>query len=227
LRRIYFVAIALAAVAAALGFALTGGSSSNGPTTVSQLPDAAAAVSLFKGIPQNGNVLGKASAPVTMVEYIDLQCPGCRAFETSVMPTIVPRYVRTGKLRVEARPIAFIGPDSELGRRAALAAAQQNHFFDFAQLLYYNQQTENTGWLNKLFVRSAFASIPGLDAARALSASDSAAVTRQATHFDDQANADHLKETPTVLVGKTGQLRTQMVSPDVSNLSAAIDSALR
>ena len=40
-------------------------------------------------------------------------------------------------------------------------------------------------------------------------------------------NADHLKETPTVLVGKTGQLRTQMVSPDVSNLSAAIDSALR
>ena len=220
-------AIALAAVAAALGFALTGGSSSNAPTTVSQLPDAAAAVSLFKGIPQNGNVLGKASAPVTMVEYIDLQCPGCRAFETGVMPTIVPRYVRTGKLRVEARPIAFIGPDSERGRRAALAAAQQNHFFDFAQLLYYNQQTENTGWLNKLFVRSAFASIPGLDAARALSASDSAAVTRQATHFDDQANADHLKETPTVLVGKTGQLRTQMVSPDVSNLSAAIDSALR
>jgi len=219
--------IALAAVAAALAFALTGGSSSNGPTTVSQLPDAAAAVSLFKGIPQNGNVLGKASAPVTMVEYIDLQCPGCRAFETDVMPTIVPRYVRTGKLRVEARPIAFIGPDSERGRRAALAAAQQNHFFDFAQLLYYNQQTENTGWLNKLFVRSAFASIPGLDAARALSASDSAAVSRQASHFDDQANADHLRETPTVLVGKTGEKRTQMVSPDVSNLSAAIDSALR
>src|SRR5207237_3010191 len=66
--------IALAAVAAALAFALTGGSSSSSPTTAAgTLPDAGSAVQLFTGIPQHGNVLGKASAPVTMVEYIDLQ----------------------------------------------------------------------------------------------------------------------------------------------------------
>ena len=74
---------------------------------------------LFEGIPQHGNVLGYASAPVTMVEYVDLQCPYCRAFETEVMPTMIRRYVRTGKLKVEARPLAFIGPDSERGRARA------------------------------------------------------------------------------------------------------------
>jgi protein-disulfide isomerase len=223
------VVIALAAVAAALAFALTGGSSSpsSNTTASSTLPDAGSVVRMFKRIPQHGNVLGSAKAPVTMVEYIDLQCPICRAFETGVMPTIVPRFVRPGKVRVIARPIAFIGPDSERGRRAAIAASRQDHFFDFAQLLYDNQGQENSGWLDAQFVRSAFASIPGLNAAAALKASDSSTVTAQATHFDDQANADQVKGTPTVLVGRTGGKLTEVVSPDVGHLSTAIQNALK
>jgi protein-disulfide isomerase len=222
-------AIALAAVAAALAFALTGGSSSNRSTTGanSTLPDAAAAVSLFKGIPQHGNVLGKPNAPVTMVEYIDLQCPICRAFETDVMPTILPRFVRTGKVQVIARPIAFIGPDSVRGRLAALAAARQNHFFDFTQLLYFNQGSENSGWLDDQFVRSAFASIPGVDVAAAEKARTESAVAQEGDRFESQATADHVTGTPTILVGKTGGKLTEVVSPDVANLSTAIQAALK
>ena len=222
-------AIALAAVAAALAFALTGGSSSNPSTTSanSTLPDAASAVSLFKGIPQRGNVLGKANAPVTMVEYIDLQCPVCRAFETEVMPTVVPRFVRTGKVQVIARPIAFIGPDSVRGRLAALAAGRQNRFFDFSQLLYDNQGTENTGWLDDDFVRAAFTSLPGLNVAAAEKARTEAAIADEASGYDTQADADRVRGTPTVLVGKRGGKLTEVVSPDVGNLSAAIQAALK
>jgi len=221
--------IAVAAVAAALAFALTGGSSSNPSTTSSSstLPDAASAVSLFKGIPQRGNVLGKANAPVTLVEYIDLQCPICRAFETEVMPTIVPRFVRNGKVQVIARPIAFIGPDSERGRLAALAAARQNRFFDFSQLLYDNQGTENTGWLDDDFVRAAFASLPGLNVAAAEKARTQTATADEANRYDTQADADKVRGTPTILVGKTGGKLTEVVSPDVANLSGAIEAALR
>ena len=64
-----------------------------------------------------------------MIEYIDLQCPGCRAFETGVLPSIVPEFVRTGKLKIEARPIAFIGPDSIPARKAMIAASEQNRAF--------------------------------------------------------------------------------------------------
>src|SRR5207244_13172461 len=65
--------IAVAAVAAALAFALTGNgsgstSTSSGPPT--KLPDAAASVRIFRGVPQLVNVLGMPHAPVTMVEYI-------------------------------------------------------------------------------------------------------------------------------------------------------------
>jgi protein-disulfide isomerase len=221
-------AIALAAVAAALAFALTGGSSSGTPTTTGgTLPDAGAAVRLFKGIPQHGNVLGKANAPVTMVEYIDLQCPSCRAFESDVMPTIIPRYVKSGKVRVIARPIAFIGPDSVRGRSAALAAGRQNFFFDFAQILYYNQGSENSGWLDDNLIRSAFASVPGLNVAAAEQARTETAIAQEGDRFEAQATADNVTQTPTVLVGKTGGKLTKVVSPDVANLSAAIQQALR
>jgi protein-disulfide isomerase len=222
-------AIALAAVAAALAFALTGGSSSSSTpaTTSSTLPDASTAVDMFKGIPQQGNVLGKPNAPVTMVEYIDLQCPICRAFETDVMPTIVPRFVKTGKVRVIARPIAFIGPDSVRGRAAALAAGRQNHFFDFTQLVYFNQGSENSGWLDDQFIRSAYASIPGLRVAAAENARTEGAISQEADRFEAQATADHVTGTPTILVGKTGGKLIQVASPDVANLSGAIRTALR
>src|SRR5262249_36108605 len=153
---------------------LTGGSSSTTTSTptrgslVNALPGAAAVHAQLQGIPQKGNVLGSAKAPVTLAEYVDLQCPYCREFETAVMPTVIQRYVRPGTLRVELRPLTIIGPDSVRGRNAAIAAGDQDRLFDFTQLTYANQGTENTGWLDDDFVKAAAASIPGLDVPRVL-----------------------------------------------------------
>jgi protein-disulfide isomerase len=202
------------------------GSSSAGGTT---LPDANVIKQQFAGIPQRGNTLGKASAPATMVEYIDLQCPICRAFETDTMPAILQRYVRTGKLRVEARPIAFIGQDSERGRQGMIAAEQQNRAFNFAQLLYFNQGPENGGWLDDSMVASAAASIPGVDVNALQHAMGSSAVADKERTYDSQAQADNVSGTPAIYVGKTGGTLRPVSpgqAPDVATLSAAIDKAL-
>src|SRR3954454_24922451 len=142
-------------LAIVLGVVLTRGGSNSSleglpavGSCTSGLPGCSDVATLFKGIPQNGTVLGSPQAPVTMVEYIDLQCPFCQEFETQVFPNILKRYVRTGKVKVEARVLDFIGPDSARGRNAMIAAAKQNKAFQFAELLYFNQKTENTGWLN-------------------------------------------------------------------------------
>src|SRR6478752_10478836 len=121
----------LVVVGIVLGVVLTGNSDSSSSATASKLPDAADVQQLLAGIPQNGTVLGKPSAPVTVITYVDLQCPFCRQFETEAMPTILTKYVRSGKAKIESRPIAFIGPDSSTGRTAALAAAKQNKMFNF------------------------------------------------------------------------------------------------
>ena len=100
---------------------------------------------LFKGIPQSGTTLG-APAPVTMTEFIDPQCPYCREFETTVLPGLVTEYVRTGKLRIQMEPWAFIGPDSVRGQ-APSSPPPAEPGVQLRRALYFNQGVENTGWL--------------------------------------------------------------------------------
>ncbi len=194
------------------------------------LPGAAEVQRLLKGIPQVGNVLGSPSAPATMTLYVDLQCPYCAQFETQTMPTIISRYVRTGKLKVEARIIAFIGPNSSFGRKAAIAAGEQDKMFNFSQLLFLNQGAENTDWLNNTMVRRAATSVPGIDVSRLLVDRNTQTVDSRAASFDSQMQADQVRVTPTILVGKTGSTPKPVVysSPsDVAAVTAAVDAALR
>ena len=160
-----------------------------------------------------------------MVEYVDLQCPGCRAFETEVMPSIVPELVRTGKLKVEARPIGFIGPYSLPARYAAIAAASQNRMFNFMQMVYANQGVENTGWLNHAFIEKAAASVPGMQVQRLLDEQQSDAVIAVGKKIDGAANADNVSQTPTLLLGRTGGPLRMVSSKDTfdqARLAAAI-----
>ncbi|MEN3311283.1 MAG: hypothetical protein V7645_612 [Actinomycetota bacterium] len=225
--------VVLAAIAVTLGVALSSGSSqavvpARGSLT-NALPGAADVQKLLKGIPQHGNVLGSQSAPATLVEYVDLQCPYCQQFETQAMPNLIASYVRTGKVKIEARPIAFIGTDSQRGRLAAIAAGKQNKLFNFAQILYVNQGVENTGWLNEQMVASAAASIPGLDVTRLLADSTSNNVKGQASSYDQLATKDSVQATPTILVGKSGGSLQPVVltSPtDSQSVASAINAAL-
>jgi len=206
-------------IGAAVGVAsaLRGGSSGN--STPQPVAGAARVQSLFRGIAQHGNVLGRPSAPVTLVEYADLQCPYCRDFGLQAEPSLIKRYVRTGRVKVVFRPLAFLGPDSVRGRNAVIAAGLQNKLFDVVQLLYANQGVENTGWLDDKIVEAAARSVPSIEVARLLADRDSAAVARQAQSFDSQAMTDGVHSTPTVLVGKTGGVLRQV---DQKRLSSAL-----
>jgi protein-disulfide isomerase len=45
------------------------------------------------------NILGSKSAPLTIVEFTDYQCPFCRQFHLATFPEIRKKYVDTGKVR--------------------------------------------------------------------------------------------------------------------------------
>jgi protein-disulfide isomerase len=227
------VGLAIAGAVVGIALAVGGGNSSASGTIPAvgslknALPSADVVQREFAGVPQLGLVLGSPKAPGTLIEYIDLQCPGCRAFETEVLPSIVAEFVRSGKLKIEARPIAFIGPDSVPARKAMIAASEQNRAFNFAQLTYANQGTENTGWLNHSFIERAAASVPGMDVRKLLDDQNSTFVTKATGEIDAQATADRVSATPTLLLGKTGSKLSPVSSSatfDAAKLGAAIRS---
>lgn len=70
-------------------------------------------------------VLGSANAPVTIVQFTDLQCPFCRKFETETFAQIKTNYIDTGKVKFVTRdfPLESIHP----GALPAAMAAECVH----------------------------------------------------------------------------------------------------
>lgn len=206
-------------IAIVLGVVLGhGGSSSGGVVTKSDLsglpavgnantglPGAAEANNLFKGIPQNGLVLGDPKAPVTMEMFIDVQCPVCDDYEVNHLPGVVQKYIRTGKVQLHLKPWAFIGPQSFTGRRGVIAAADQNKGFEYAKVLYDNQpaNAEGTGYLTGSWMAQIAASVNGLNMAQWRKDVNSSASEATATAVDALAKQKKVTGTPTILVGPT------------------------
>ena len=65
--------------------------------------------------------LGRAEAPVTLVEFSDYQCPFCQRFFATTLSAIKKQYVDTGKVRYVFRdfPLDQLHP---LARKAGEAA---------------------------------------------------------------------------------------------------------
>jgi protein-disulfide isomerase len=211
------------------GGALPSGTPAIGNCAANGLPGCQDVETLFKGIPQQGLYLGSPSAKAQMVMFIDLQCPFCQNYETTVMPTIVKKYVRTGKVRIQVEPWAFIGPDSVRGQKAMFAAAKQNKAWNFAEVLYVNQGTENTGWLSDSMIAQAAASVNGLNVPKLWSDRKSGSVAKSASDVASLAKARNVTGTPTVFVGKTGTTPKRVGPaggvPDLAQTEAAIDAA--
>jgi protein-disulfide isomerase len=193
------VAVAIVAIAIAVGGA--GGDTAG--TTTGPPEGAAAARALFAGIPQRGTELGNPGAPVTVTEFADLQCPFCGASAREELPGVVRRYVRTGRAKIEFRALAFLGKDSQRGARMAAAAGLQGKLWQFVDLVYRNQGSENEGWLNDAYLRRVGAAA-GVDVARALRDRSSAAVTRQLDEARATAQAAGVKSTPSFVVAARG-----------------------
>ena len=232
---IVIIAIVLAVV---LG---SGGSKSSSPDT-GNLPKigndhwagaeqgAPEANALFKGIPQNGLVLGKPTAPVEMEMFIDVQCPICRDYEVSSLPTIVQKYIRTGKVQLHLQPWAFLGEQSKTGRLALIAASFQNKGFEYAKVLYDNQGQEESGWLTDSAMGQIAASVNGLKVQQVLSQKNDSAASTIASKVDDLAKKANVQGTPTILIGPTGGKLQDIMppgyAPTLQITQQALDQAL-
>jgi protein-disulfide isomerase len=192
------------------------------------VPGAPAAIALLAGIPQSAIALGSPTAPATLVEFGDLQCPFCAYYATHTLASIVERYVRPGRLRLVFRSLDGLGRDSVRAARMAQALGEQNHMWQFLEIAYRNQGEENSGYVTENFLRAIAGAIPGVDTALALSQQGSRAVGEQIEEASRLAKALNLSVTPSFLLYRTGApaRRFQPSSLDSSSFTGALDRLL-
>ncbi|WP_445152778.1 DsbA family protein [Baekduia sp. Peel2402] len=218
---------AVVIVVAAILISSGGGSdkSSGGGGDASSIQGAADTKALIGGIPQDGITLGKADAPVTIVEFADPQCPYCAQYTVNEMPKVVQDYVRTGKAKMELRLLTFIGADSLKAASVLEAAGQQNKLWEASDLFYRNQGEENSGYVTDEFL-TGILDAAGADADKAIAGAGDSAVSQAIAETKTLASKYAVESTPTVLVGPTGgDLTAVDGTPTAAAIGELVDKA--
>jgi protein-disulfide isomerase len=202
------VAAVVVVVVVVIAIATSGGKNSHVATTPKAKSQVFTDVNkVIGGVPQAGNALGSAKAPVTLVFFGDLQCPICRDFSLGVLPGLVERFVRPGQLRIEYSSLETATREPETFRKqqiAALAAGKQNKMWWFTELFYHQQGEENSEYVNEEFLDKLAREVPGLDISKWKSDRNDPEFQNTLLTDAQTANNQGLTGTPSFLLGKSG-----------------------
>jgi len=84
---------------------------------------------------------GSPTAPVTVYEMSDFQCPYCKQHTEQTFPVLEKEYVATGKVRwiFINLPLVSLHPNAVAAAEFAMCAAHQGKFWPAHDLLYRRQ----------------------------------------------------------------------------------------
>jgi protein-disulfide isomerase len=153
-------------------------------------------------VPADAPALGPASAPVTIVEYLDYQCPFCHRAQ-SVVDEVMNRYA--GKVRFVHRDFLLGKPRSLPAARAARCAGEQGKFWE-----YHRDLLVGSGDMSDEDLRNRAAAM-GLDAGRFSACVASDRFDADIKRSTESGNSLGIDATPTFFVNGrrlTGALPT-------------------
>jgi len=102
-----------------------------------------AAVAQSSADPLAMRTKGFATAPVTVYEMSDFQCPFCRRHAIETFPALEREYIATGKVRwiFINFPLTSIHPNAVAAHELAMCAGRQGKFWEAHQLVFRTQAT--------------------------------------------------------------------------------------
>lgn len=215
-------------VAIVIIIAVSGGGTKKTSPTVAK----SSVARLLAGIPQNGNVLGKPSAPVTVTEYGDLVCPICKEFAESTEQQLIANEVRAGKVKLVYRALETASGTANNGefvasQVAARAAGAQNREWNYILIWYELQQDETTPYVTDAFMQHIAQQVPGLNLASWQAARNNQSYTTDVAQDAAAYNSLNIgaPSTPTVTFdGPKGTVQPISGIPTYAGLQADIAS---
>ncbi|MEA2176622.1 MAG: hypothetical protein QOD00_4214 [Blastocatellia bacterium] len=157
---------------------------------------------------------GNPSAPVTIVEFTDYQCPSC-AQAQPVIEKLVQEYGNHVKLVVRSFPLAQHA-NAYKAAEAAEAAFDQGKYWEYTSILIQNQSALE---INKL---KEYATQVGLDRQKFDAALDAGVYADRVQHDIQEGIGFGINGTPTVFINGR-----QVMEKSYEGLKAAIEAALK
>jgi protein-disulfide isomerase len=96
-------------------------------------------------------ILGNESAPVTIIEFSDAQCPFCKRFHDQTFPQLKSEYIDTGKVKLAYRSFPLsIHPDAPKAAEAQSCARDQDKFWELTEEIFVNQGAMKVADIKKM-----------------------------------------------------------------------------
>jgi len=170
--------------------------------------------------------IGRADAPVTLVEFADYQCPFCKRFHIDAYAELKKNYIDTGKVRFVSRdlPLEF-HPFAMKAAEAVRCAGDQNKYWELRDALYTNAAPPSEEVIKKA-VESLSLDTKGLQACL-----DSDKYKADVQKDASEAAKLLISGTPTFVLAKSAKDRLDGVrivgAQPFSAFQAAIDGLLK
>lgn len=170
----------------------------------------------------DGRSLGSADAPILIEIWEDFQCPYCGRFVTDIEPALIRDYVVPGHVRLLYRDFAFLGQESmDAAVGARIAERDADAFWEFHDLLFYNQHGENQGAFSRDRL-ARMAVLLGMDEMTFRASLDDPALIAAVQEETALGQSRGITSTPTLSID--GRLAVGM--PDYGRLSVYLDQLL-
>jgi len=230
------VVVAVVVVVIVVVLIATGGKKSGGleKSTGGTTPTTTAVSRLLAGIPQSANTLGSPTAPVTLEYFGDLECPICKEFTLGSLPAVIPKWVRTGKMRIEYRSLETATREPEVFKTqqvAALAAGKQNKAWYFIETFYHEQGEEDSGYVTESYLQGIAKQVPGLNLTQWASDRSDGELAKQVTTDEEAAKTNGFNGTPSFLIGRSGGAMSKLeftgAPSDPTFVNTAVEKLLK
>ena len=131
-------------------------------TDSAETPLSSSSFALSNLVEQGSPYIGNLSAPISIVDFSDFQCPNCGRHVKNTEPILNEKYVQTGKASLVYKYFPVVGFDSMNPALAGQCSHEQGKFWQFHQLLFANQKPIDSGWVSKDNLKNFASQIRGL-----------------------------------------------------------------
>lgn len=154
---------------------------------------------------------GNETAPITIIDFSDFQCPMCKRHVDNTEQQINSTYVQNGDVAYVFKHLPNRGFDSMPAALAAQCTNDQDKFWQYHEVLYKNQGQIDSGWANAENLKKFASQIPGINMEQYNSCFESKKYEDLVKSDVSLANSLGFTETPSFIIVKNDGSNPQKI----------------